>query len=114
MTQERKTDYGKKWSEIITKARADAVFKQRLIETPKSVAAEHGISIPPGVDISVVENTPTVVRIVLTAKQTQGLLSDEQLEAVAGGTGGANYTAPLYEEYSLVEEGSLSLQRLED
>ena len=121
MRQEQKTEYNKKWSQIIAKAASDPAFKQTLIEKPKSVAAEHGISIPPGVDIQVVENAPTVVRIVLTSRQTQGALSDEQLEDVAGGTvgrtprpGGTNFTAPLYEEYSLDADGSLSLRTLEN
>ena len=101
MTNERKADYDKTWREILAKAQSDEAFRKRLIENPKSVAADHGISIPPRVDIRVVENASTVVRIVLTATQMQGVLSDEQLDAVAGGTGGTDFTASLYKEYSL-------------
>src|SRR5688572_33053976 len=81
----QRADYNKKYGQIIAKAWSDPLFKQRLMENPKSVAAEYGIPVPGGLELRIIENTPGVINIVLPSKPEGDLLSDEQLEAVAGG-----------------------------
>jgi hypothetical protein len=84
MAQDPTPEYRKALGQVIAKAWTDPTFKQRLLAEPKAVAQEYGISIPSGLEVRVVENTPTLVHIVLPARPA-GELSDEQLEAVAGG-----------------------------
>ena len=90
MAREQEADNGKIYNQVIARAWSDPVFKRRFIEDPKSVAKEYGINIPTGVELRVVENSPTVVHVVLPAQPSDTLLSDEQLEAVAGGVAGAD------------------------
>ena len=78
-------DYNKKYGQIIAKAWSEPLFKQRLLENPKSVSEEYGIPVPEGLELRVVENTPGVIHIVLPSKPAGDLLTDEQLEAIAGG-----------------------------
>jgi hypothetical protein len=56
-----------------------------LIANPKVVAAEYGMPIPAGLQVTVVENTPDKIYVVLPSKPDEAMLSEEQLEAVAGG-----------------------------
>ena len=79
------TENDRKFSEIITTAWSDPAFKQRLMKDPKGVAGEYGISVPDGLEISVVENTADKIYVVLPAKPAEGALSERQLEAVVGG-----------------------------
>ena len=75
---------------LITKAMEDEAFKQELMSNPKAVIArESGQKWPDSVDIEVLEQTPNKLYLVLplapNAIAPQGELSEEQLEAVAGG-----------------------------
>ena len=75
-------------SQLIERATRDQGFREELIRDPRGVIGrEMGVEIPPTVEIRVVEETPTASYLVLppipaTAGQQ---LSDEDLEAVAGG-----------------------------
>jgi len=61
-------------------------LKARLIAEPRKVLAEHGLKVPPGVTITVVENTASVFHLVLPAAATdRGSLSDQELASAAGG-----------------------------
>ena len=64
----------------------DDALKQRFTADPKAVLAEHGIDVPDGIDVNVVENTDNTVHITMPqAPAGAGELSDEELAGVAGG-----------------------------
>ncbi|KAA9108445.1 NHLP leader peptide family RiPP precursor [Microbacterium rhizomatis] len=68
---------------IIAQAWEDDAFKAKLIADPTATLAEAGVSAPEGARFEVVEDTAEVVHFVLPARTSE--LSDDQLEAVAGG-----------------------------
>jgi len=54
--------------DLITRAREDQVFKERLLDSPKATLEEAlGIEVPEGVEIHVHEQTPTEVHLMLPA-----------------------------------------------
>ena len=64
----------------------DEALKARFQSDPKAVLAEHGIAVPDGIDVNVVENTDNTVHITMPqAPAGDGELSDEALSNVAGG-----------------------------
>ena len=75
-------------AQLIERATRDQAFRQELVRDPKGVIQrELSVEIPPGVDIRVVEESPTTSYLVLPpAPVASGQqLSDRDLEAVAGG-----------------------------
>ncbi|HAE49941.1 NHLP leader peptide family RiPP precursor [Tistrella sp.] len=69
--------------QIIARAQEDAGFRTRLKADPHAaLTALFGMEIPAGLTISVLEDTPAHIHIVLPAEDE---LSDEALEQVAGG-----------------------------
>jgi hypothetical protein len=74
---------------LIARASQDAALKQELLNSPKTVIQrELGISLPEGSDVKVVEETDNnayIVLPVLPVDFDSEELSEEQLEAVAGG-----------------------------
>jgi hypothetical protein len=76
---------------LISKAMADEAFKSELISNPKAVIArEIGEELPEDVEIEVLEPTQKKLYLVLPLKVESGEmpsdeLSNEQLDAVAGG-----------------------------
>ena len=75
-------------AELMEKLRADDGLRREVLRDPRSVLAAHGLVVPAGVDLRVVESTDTVVYFALppAAPSVAGELEEEQLEAVAGGT----------------------------
>ena len=54
---------------------------------PKAVIAEHGMNVPDGMDVKVVENADNCVHITMPAPPTGSMeLSDEELSNAAGGS----------------------------
>ena len=68
---------------LIAKASEDAEFRARLLENPHAaVKAGVGITIPASISLSVHEESPTSLHLVVPAT---GKLSKPEMEAVAGG-----------------------------
>jgi hypothetical protein len=76
---------------IVNKAMEDKAFKQELVNNPKAaIAKELNVELPAELEIEVVQQTPQKLYLVLplevTLEEEAGEeLSEEQLEAVAGG-----------------------------
>ena len=75
---------------LALKAYEDDSFRQNLITDPKSIyEQELGTNIPDFVKIEVLEEKPNTIYLVLPKKnqvaEAEGELSEEDLEAVAGG-----------------------------
>ena len=77
----------KQWSQLVAEARGDEKLKQRLLDDPKAVLQEHGIEVPAGVEVRVVENTDKASSMALEAKLAGEAteLKASQLIGVAGG-----------------------------
>lgn len=76
-------DHNDALRQIIARAGEDAGFRARLKTDPHAaLTALFGMEIPAGLTISVLEDTPGHIHIVLPV---QDELSDEALEQVAGG-----------------------------
>ena len=71
--------------ELAQKFLTDESFRAKLKEDPKGALSAHGVQVPEGVDIEVVESTPSKQYIVLPPLQSEEL-RDEQLAAAQGGT----------------------------
>ena len=64
----------------------DEALKARLMADPKAVLKEHGLDVPDGIDVKVVENADDCVHITLPAPPAGDMdLSDEELSNAAGG-----------------------------
>ena len=77
---ENDNEFGK----IIAKAWRDPAFKAALIASPAAALKAEGIEVPAGMAVTVLENTDKQFHLVLPPVPTDEL-SDEALEAVAGG-----------------------------
>ena len=67
----------------------DEALKARFMADPKAVLKEHGLDVPDGMDVKVVENADDCVHITLPAPPAGDMdLSDEELSNAAGGTPG--------------------------
>jgi hypothetical protein len=63
----------KNYGEVVAKAWSDESFKERLKQDPHGVLAEHGIEVPQGTQVNVVEDTDSVQHLVLPLKTTVGI-----------------------------------------
>lgn len=69
---------------VISRAEADLEFRKRLLADARSALRELGIEVPPGFKVTVLESSATSHYLVLPPADGDEL-SDEDLEAVAGG-----------------------------
>jgi hypothetical protein len=74
-------------AQLVARCWRDDSFKKRFMTDPKGVLAENGLEVEAGCDIKVVEDNEKVTHIVLPIAPPKGELSDDELEAVAGGSG---------------------------
>ena len=80
------TDETNKMNALIAACWKDDALKQRFLSDPHAVLAEHGMDVPEGMNVNVVENTDTTVHVTLpAAPEGHRELSDEELENAAGG-----------------------------
>ena len=87
------TDETNKMNTLIAACWKDDALKQRFLSDPHAVLADHGMDVPEGMNVNVVENTDTTVNVTLPAAP-EGLaeLSDDELaNAAAGGSGFCRY-----------------------
>ena len=52
-------------AEVIAKAWKDDAYRARLIADPESVLSEAGAKVPPGVNVMVLANSPTIANVVI-------------------------------------------------
>ncbi len=78
-------DWERTWGQVVSQAWTDDSFRQRLISDPRGALEERGLTPPPGAKITVLEDTADTVHVVLPARPDA--LSDEDLDAAAGGAG---------------------------
>jgi len=73
---------------LIARAVKDPAFRQHVLNDPREVLAnEYGIQLPEQITVRVLEEAPNTLSIVLPPQEeTVQELSDEDLEAIAGGT----------------------------
>ena len=82
MTEERN-----QLAELFAACWKDEALKQRFMSDPKAVLAEHGMDVPEGMNVNVVENSDNTVHITMPmAPEGHHDLSDAELSAAAGGT----------------------------
>ena len=75
--------------EIRVKSLKDAEFRQQLLANPKSaIEAAMGVNIPENLEIKVMEESANHLILTITPELSDSAneLSEEQLEAVAGGS----------------------------
>ena len=81
------TEQRTKLAELIAACWRDEAIKARFISEPKNIMKEHGMDVPDGIEINVVENADDCVHITLPAPPAGHMnLSDEELSNAAGGT----------------------------
>ncbi len=66
---------------VIVKCWQDAAFKARLLADPLATLKAEGVKLPDGVAVNVVEDTKSVLHLVLPAPPEE--LSDEQLSQMS-------------------------------
>ena len=71
--------------ELAQKFLTDEAFREELKKDPSGTLRAHGIDVPEGMAVEVIEATPTKQYIVLPPLQS-GELSDDQVAAAQGGT----------------------------
>lgn len=69
--------------QILARCWVDTAVKTQLLADPGAVLKAHGLDVPAGVQVRVVEDTDQLVHWVLPARPRE--LSDAALDAVAGG-----------------------------
>jgi hypothetical protein len=86
------TDETKKMNTLIAACWKDDALKQRFLSDPHAVLAEHGMDVPEGINVNVVENTDNTVHVTLpAAPEGHADLSDEELANAAGGHAGTSH-----------------------
>ena len=79
-----------KMSALVSACWKNDGLKQRFLSNPHAVLAEHGMDVPEGVNVNVVENTDSTVHITMpAAPENYHELSDEELSNAAGGRPGS-------------------------
>ncbi|MEP0790641.1 NHLP leader peptide family RiPP precursor [Funiculus sociatus GB2-C1] len=87
-------------AKLVAHAWQDEAFKQELVSNPEAaIERELGQKMPEGANVQVLEETGDTFYLIIPKKPGVEELSEEQLEAVAGG--GGDDLLPDYGEVSL-------------
>ena len=76
--EQRRANYAK----IVARTWSDAAFKAKLINDPLNALAEHGVEVPAGTTVKVLEDTQAMRYLVLPPPP-EDELSEEDLDKVA-------------------------------
>ena len=68
-------EQAKQYGQLVARAWQDEAFKQRLLADPQAVLQEHGLPVPAGKTVRVVEDTADTMHLVLPPKPLCILLS---------------------------------------
>jgi hypothetical protein len=94
------TNETNKMNALIAACWKDDALKQRFLSDPHAVLAEHGMDVPEGINVNVVENTDNTVHVTLpAAPEAHADLSDAELEDAAGAAKNrcsCTYVCPLF------------------
>src|SRR6187455_2925072 len=74
-----------RWGQIASRAQQDPEFKKRLLAEPEAVVKEHGLDLPAGVQMALVETPDKGFQLTFSQGSDAGELSEDDLERVAGG-----------------------------
>ena len=77
-------EHDKVKAKILAKVWTDDSYKARLFSNPRAAMRELGFTVPEGIEVQVVEETEKKW-VVFLPPRPDGQLSEQQLEAVAGG-----------------------------
>lgn len=77
--------YGK----AVAKAWDDSAYREQLLRDPRAALSGVGADLPPGIEISVVEDSADRMHLVLPVPPAEGEVGDEHLAAATGGISGA-------------------------
>jgi hypothetical protein len=70
----------KEWAKIVAQAWVDETFKQKLLAQPLTVLKEHGIDLPAGTNLKLVEGTESnTITLVLPPKPSEMSGSVEEM-----------------------------------
>src|SRR5579864_2776164 len=72
------------WSQIVARVWSDEDFKERFMLDPRGVLVEHGLDVPEGVDIKVLEDTAKLRHIVLPPIPSDELTDEELVGSSPG------------------------------
>ena len=77
----------RKWTQLVKRAWTDETLKQRLLSDPAPLPREHGIAIPAGTNVRVVQDKDTVACIVESVEPAddRAELTTSDLNGVVGG-----------------------------
>lgn len=89
-------DFNKKWGKLVAKSWTDDKLRARLKADPQAVMAEHGVTVPPGVQVRVVENTESIIYLPIPAKPSEAELSEVDLDVMARGIRGNDSCSVTY------------------
>lgn len=82
-TTVQQTSWQKQWALLVAQAWSDEGLKARLLEDPVGVLREHGVEVPFGIELRVLEDTPEIRHLVLPPSPASEL-AEEELTASVG------------------------------
>jgi hypothetical protein len=88
--QAQRQEYAKQFGQLVARTWSDTAFKARLLADPAAVLAQEGIPVPPGMEVRVHEDSPTLVHLALPP-QPSAELADALADQASLGPSGPRY-----------------------